>query len=30
MSQLNQQLAAEAEDVIIAPPEDQPYDRLKE
>jgi hypothetical protein len=30
VSQLNQQLAEEVEDVIIAPPDHQPYDRLKE
>jgi hypothetical protein len=29
MSQLNQQLAAEVVDIIIAPPEHQAYDRLK-
>jgi hypothetical protein len=30
MSQLNQQQAAEVEDIITSPPEQDPYDRLKE
>ena len=29
VSQLNQQLAAEVEDIITSPPEREPYDRLK-
>jgi hypothetical protein len=29
VSQLNQQQAAEVEDIIISPPEHEPYDRLK-
>jgi hypothetical protein len=29
VSQLNQQLAAEVEDIIIAPPDHEPYNRLK-
>jgi len=29
VSQLNQQQAAEVEDIIISPPQDEPYDRLK-
>jgi len=29
VSQLNQQQAAEVEDIITTPPEDEPYDRLK-
>jgi hypothetical protein len=29
VSQLNQQQAAEVEDIIISPPEQDPYDRLK-
>jgi hypothetical protein len=29
VSQLNQQQAAEVEDIIISPPEQEPYDRLK-
>jgi len=29
VSQLNQQQAAEVDDIITTPPEDEPYDRLK-
>jgi len=29
VSQLNQQQATEVEDIIISPPEQEPYDRLK-